>query len=234
MIIFPAIDIRGGKCVRLEQGIADKSTVYGEDPVDVAELWESQGALFLHIVDLDGAFQGVRLNRNVIRSIVDSVDIPVQLGGGIRSIEDIEDVLELGISRIILGTSVVEKDGFLEEGLDKYGDKIAVSIDAKNGFVAINGWTKISDLKANYYAKALENVGLRTLIYTDISKDGMLSGPNFEELKALKESVDMNIIASGGISSISDINSLKALKIYGAIIGKALYTGNIKLEEILG
>lgn len=234
MIIFPAIDIRGGKCVRLEQGLADRETVYGENPAEMARLWESKGALFLHVVDLDGAFQGIRQNRNVIKSIIDNVDIPVQLGGGIRKIEDIEDSLEIGISRVILGTSVVEKEGFLEEALDRFKDKIAVSIDAKDGFVATKGWTEITDIKAVYYAKVLENLGLKTLIYTDISKDGMLSGPNLEEFKTLKGSVDMNIIASGGISSISDINNLKDLKLYGAIIGKALYTGNIKLEEILG
>lgn len=233
MIIFPAIDIRAGKCVRLEQGLAGRETVYGENPADVARLWESKGALFLHVVDLDGAFRGVRLNRNVVKSIVDSVHIPVQLGGGIRSIEDIEDALEMGIKRVILGTSAIEEEGFLEKVLDRFGDKIAVSIDAKDGFIATKGWTKIKDIKANYYAKVLENLGVKTLIYTDISKDGMLSGPNLEELVALKESVDMNIIASGGISSISDIRSLKALKIYGAIIGKALYTGNIKLDEIM-
>lgn len=234
MIIFPAIDIRGGKCVRLEQGNADKETIYGEDPVERAKFWESKGTLFLHIVDLDGAFEGVRLNRNIIKSVVDNVSIPVQLGGGIRTLEDIEDVLELGISRVILGTAVVKEEGFLEEALDKYGERIAVSIDAKGGYVAINGWTKISDIKAIYFAKVLENLGLKTLIYTDISKDGMLQGPNIEELKALKESVDIDIIASGGVSSPEDLRLLKGLNIYGAIIGKALYTGNIKLEEILG
>jgi phosphoribosylformimino-5-aminoimidazole carboxamide ribotide isomerase len=234
MIIFPAIDIRGGKCVRLEQGNADKETIYGEDPVRRAKLWESKGALFLHIVDLDGAFEGVRLNRNIIKSIVDNVSIPVQLGGGIRTIEDVDDVIELGISRVILGTSVVEVEGFIEEAIDKYGEKIAVSIDAKGGYIALNGWTKISDIKAIYFAKVLENLGLKTLIYTDISRDGMLQGPSIEELKALKESVNINIIASGGVSSAADVKLLKDLNIYGAIIGKALYTGNIKLEEILG
>lgn len=234
MIIFPAIDIRGGKCVRLEQGMADRETVYGEDPVERAKLWESNGAEFLHVVDLDGAFQGVRQNRDVIKRLVDSVSIPVELGGGIRTLKDIEDVIKLGISRVILGTSVVEEDGFLEKALNKYGEKIAVSIDAKDGYVALNGWTKISDIKANYYAKVLENLGLKTIIYTDISKDGMLKGPNFDELRTLKDIVDMDIIASGGISSIDDINRLKDLEVYGAIIGKALYTGNIKLEEILG
>lgn len=234
MIIFPAIDIRGGKCVRLEQGMADRETVYGEDPVERAKLWESNGAEFLHVVDLDGAFQGVRQNRDVIKRLVDSVSIPVEFGGGIRTLKDIEDVIKLGISRVILGTSVVEEDGFLEKALNKYGEKIAVSIDAKDGYVALNGWTKISDIKANYYAKVLENLGLKTIIYTDISKDGMLKGPNFDELRTLKDIVDMDIIASGGISSIDDINRLKDLEVYGAIIGKALYTGNIKLEEILG
>lgn len=234
MIIFPAIDIRGGKCVRLEQGMADRETVYGEDPVERAKLWESNGAEFLHVVDLDGAFQGVRQNRDVIKRLVDSVSIPVEFGGGIRTLKDIEDVIKLGISRVILGTSVVEEDGFLEKALNKYGEKIAVSIDAKDGYVALNGWTKISDIKANYYAKVLENLGLKTIIYTDISKDGMLKGPNFDEMRTLKDIVDMDIIASGGISSIDDINRLKDLEVYGAIIGKALYTGNIKLEEILG
>ncbi|MDF2674095.1 MAG: hisA [Clostridiales bacterium] len=234
MIIFPAIDIKGGKCVRLEQGRLDRETIYGEDPVQRAKLWESKGALYLHIVDLDGAFEGVRLNRSIIKSIVDNVSIPVQLGGGIRTINDIKDVLSLGVQRVILGTSVVEEDGFLEEALFKYGNKIAVSIDAKNGYVALNGWTKISDIKAIYFGKVLENMGLKTLIYTDISKDGMLQGPNLEELKVLKESLDINIIASGGVSSADDVKLLKSLNMYGAIIGKALYTGNIKLEEILG
>lgn len=234
MIIFPAIDIRGGKCVRLEQGLADRETVYGGDPVERAKHWEGKGAEFLHVVDLDGAFQGVRQNRNVIKKLADSINIPVQLGGGIRTMRDIEEVLEMGISRVILGTSVVEEDGFLEKALYKYGEKIAVSIDVKDGCVALNGWTKISDIKANYYAKVLENLGLKTVIYTDISKDGMLKGPNFEELGALKAIVDINIIASGGISSSADIRKLRKLGVYGAIIGKALYTGNIELEEILG
>lgn len=234
MIIFPAIDIKGGKCVRLEQGRLDRETIYGEDPIERAKLWESKGASYLHIVDLDGAFEGVRSNRSIIKSIVNKVHIPVQLGGGIRTINDIKDVLGLGVQRVILGTSVVEDDGFLEEALAKYGNKIAVSIDARNGYVALNGWTKISDIKAIYLGQVLENMGLKTLIYTDISKDGMLQGPNIQELKVLKESITINIIASGGVSSIDDVKLLKSLDMYGAIIGKALYTGNIKLEEILG
>lgn len=233
MIFFPAVDIKGGKCVRLSQGMADKETVYGENPADRASLWESKGAEYIHVVDLDGAFEGVRKNREIIKEITQRVKAPVQLGGGIRTIEDIEDVLSLGVKRVILGTSVAQRKGFAEEAIKKYGDRIAVSIDAKSGYVALEGWVKVTDIKAVDLAKELERVGLKTLIYTDIAKDGMLSGPNFEEIKTLKENVNIDIIASGGVSTKEDILKLKGLGVYGAIIGKALYNGNLELEEIL-
>lgn len=232
MIIFPAIDLRGGKCVRLQQGEFDKEDIYGENPVEVAQKWERKGAKFLHLVDLDGALKGTSLNGEVIKDIVKTLRIPVQLGGGIRTIEDIERVLNLGVSRVILGTSAVKINGFVEKALSLYKDKIAVSIDAKKGYVAIDGWTKVSDLKALDFAKDLEKMGLKTLIYTDIAKDGMLSGPNFEELESLKKHVSMDIIASGGVSSKEDVEKIRELNLYGAIIGKALYTGNINLEEL--
>lgn len=233
MIIFPAIDIKGGRCVRLEQGLADKETVYGENPAERAALWESKGAQYIHLVDLDGAFEGVRKNREIIKSITSRVKVPVQLGGGIRTIDDIEDVLSMDVSRVILGTSVVQREGFAEEAIKKYGDKIAVSIDAKSGYAALEGWTKVTDIRAVKLAERLEDIGLKTLIYTDISKDGMLSGPNFEEMEIMKKSVNMDIIASGGVSTFGDIARLRNMGLYGAIIGKALYNGNLVLEEIL-
>jgi phosphoribosylformimino-5-aminoimidazole carboxamide ribotide isomerase len=232
MIIFPAIDIRNGRCVRLQQGRFDKEDIYDENPIEVAQRWEKKGAQYLHMVDLDGALYGQRVNGKVVEAIVQSITIPVQLGGGIRTIEDIEKVLALGIHRVILGTAAVEEKSFLEKALRNYGEKIAVSIDAHEGYVAVEGWTKTSAFKAMDFAKQLADMGLKTLIYTDIAKDGMLSGPNFEELKNLKKNVDLNIIASGGISSKQNIEKLRELQLYGAIIGKALYTGNIKLEEL--
>lgn len=232
MIIFPAIDIRNGKCVRLQQGRFDKEDIYGDNPVEVAQRWEKMGAKYLHLVDLDGALEGKSINEDVIKKIISSVNIPVQLGGGIRSMADIQRVLDFGVSRAILGTSALKEDGFMEEALGQYKEKIAVSIDAKNGLVATNGWTKISGLRAMDFAKKLESLGLTTIIYTDISKDGMLEGPNFGELKELQQNISIDIIASGGISSKENVIKLKELQLYGAIIGKALYTGNIKLEEL--
>ncbi|TCO79372.1 1-(5-phosphoribosyl)-5-[(5-phosphoribosylamino)methylideneamino]imidazole-4-carboxamide isomerase [Marinisporobacter balticus] len=232
MIIFPAIDIRGGKCVRLIQGKFDKEDIYGENPVEIAINWEQQGAKYIHLVDLDGALYGKSVNGDVIKKIIQSVNVPVQLGGGIRKIEDVKNMLHLGVSRVILGTSAVKEDGFVENALEDFQEKIAVSIDAKNGYVAIDGWTKTSDMKAIVFAKKLEKIGLKTLIYTDIAKDGMMSGPNFLELKEMKENVNMQIIASGGISNYENIKKLIDLKLYGAIIGKALYTEDIKLEAL--
>jgi phosphoribosylformimino-5-aminoimidazole carboxamide ribotide isomerase len=233
MVIFPAIDLRNGKCVRLEQGKAEKETVYDDDPIERAKMWESKGAKFLHIIDLDGAINGVGENRKIVGKIVDNVNIPVQLGGGIRSIEDIEDALMKGVSRVILGTSALKDEEFLKKALEIYKDKIAVSVDAKDGLVAIEGWTKVSDASADSLAKDLENIGVKTLIYTDISKDGMLQGPNFSEIKKLKNSLNIDVIAAGGVSSAKDVEKLKELNLYGAIIGKALYTGDIELEEVL-
>ncbi|QEK11914.1 1-(5-phosphoribosyl)-5-[(5-phosphoribosylamino)methylideneamino]imidazole-4-carboxamide isomerase [Crassaminicella thermophila] len=232
MIVFPAIDIRGGKCVRLTQGKFDQENVYSENPVEIALKWEEKGAKYIHLIDLDGALYGISMNRDIIKKIIKSVNIPVQLGGGIRTIYDIENVLKLGVSRVILGTSAVKEEGLVKEALSRFNEQIAVSIDAKNGYVAIDGWTKVSDIKAIDFAKQLEKMGLKTLIYTDIAKDGMLLGPNFEEIERLKENVGINIIASGGISSKENVMKLKKIGVYGAIIGKALYTGDIELEDL--
>lgn len=231
MIIFPAIDIRGGQCVRLKQGDFNQETVYSSNPSEMAKKWEEDGAEFIHVVDLDGAKDGEGKNLSVIEEIVKSVNVPVQLGGGIRTMEYIDKLIEAGVSRVILGTAVIEKEGFAEMAVEKYGDKIAVSLDAKNGYVATKGWTHTTDIKAIDVAKKLEKIGVKTIIYTDISKDGMLIGPNFDETGALNESVNIDIIASGGVGSVEDVKRLTEMNVYGAIIGKALYDGKVSLKD---
>lgn len=231
MIIFPAIDIRGGQCVRLKQGDFNQETVYSSNPSEMAKKWEEGGAEFIHVVDLDGAKDGEGKNLSVIEEIVKSVNVPVQLGGGIRTMEYIDKLIKAGVSRVILGTAVIEKEGFAEEAVEKYGDKIAVSLDAKNGYVATKGWTHTTDIKAIDVAKELEKIGVKTIIYTDIAKDGMLIGPNFDETGALNESVNIDIIASGGVGSVEDVKRLTEMNVYGAIIGKALYDGKVSLKD---
>lgn len=232
MIIFPAIDIRGGKCVRLYQGKYDQETIYNNDPVAIAKKWEKLGARYLHIVDLDGALTGELVNKDLIKGIVEAVDIPVQVGGGIRTLDRAKEILDLGVERIIVGTSAIKKEGFVEELVKIFEEKIVVSIDAKSGYVCIDGWTNSSDMRAVDFAKELEKKGVNTIVYTDISKDGTMIGPNFLELKNLKDNVSMNIIASGGIGSKEDIDKLKKMELYGAITGKALYEGKLSLEEL--
>ncbi|MCP8616115.1 1-(5-phosphoribosyl)-5-[(5-phosphoribosylamino)methylideneamino]imidazole-4-carboxamide isomerase [Salirhabdus salicampi] len=232
MIIFPAIDIRDGKAVRLVQGKYDQQDTYG-DPVEMARKWVEKGATFLHIVDLDGALVGESKNLTAIKEIASTVDVPVQVGGGVRSIEKIEALLESGVSRVILGTSAILDDVFLKEAVSTFGEKIVVSIDAKKGYVATDGWTKTTDRKALTFGKELEALGVKTIVYTDIAKDGMLAGPNFEELQTMNDHLNIDVIASGGISTIEDIKTLHQLHLYGAIVGKALYTGKVELEEIL-
>lgn len=232
MILFPAIDIRDGKCVRLIQGDYGKQQTFG-DPVEMAKKWEEAGAKFLHIVDLDGALVGETKNLSAIQLILDTIHIPIQLGGGIRSLEKVERLMEMGVSRVILGSAALRDEQFLDEALETYGSAIAVSIDAKNGFVATDGWTKTIEVEALAFAKKLEEKGCQTIVYTDIAKDGMLSGPNFSELEKINWETTMDVIASGGVSSLEDLRKLKALNMYGAIIGKAIYTGKINLEQAL-
>ncbi|MEW9123586.1 MAG: 1-(5-phosphoribosyl)-5-[(5-phosphoribosylamino)methylideneamino]imidazole-4-carboxamide isomerase [Thermotaleaceae bacterium] len=232
MIVFPAIDIRNGKCVRLEQGEFDKESVFGEDPLMIAKKWYEKGAKYLHIVDLDGALQGEPVNLSIIEKIAKTIPIPIQVGGGIRKLEDVKKVLFCGVERIILGTSAINQVDFVEQVLNLYSENVAVSLDARNGLIAIEGWKKTTNQKALDYAVVLQNMGLKTLIYTDIAKDGMLSGPNFNELQQIQQKIKMNLIASGGISKQEDVKRLKTMDLYGAIIGKALYTGDIQLEEL--
>jgi phosphoribosylformimino-5-aminoimidazole carboxamide ribotide isomerase len=232
MILFPAIDIRGGKCVRLTQGDYNKEKIYGDSPTAMAAQWQEKGAEYIHTVDLDGAKTGDSLNIDAIKEIAANTNIPVQVGGGIRSLDIIEDYLSAGVSRVIIGTAAINNKGFLKEAVEKYGSKIAVSIDARNGYVATDGWTETSSVKAIDLVKELEALGVETIVYTDILKDGMMQGPNFEELETINNATTMDVIASGGVSTKEDISKLASLHMYGAIIGKALYDGTLKFEEL--
>lgn len=230
MIIFPAIDLRGGKCVRLIQGDFDKETVYSDDPQATALKWQSLGAKFLHVVDLDGARAGSPQNLPAIKKILEAVNIPIEVGGGIRTLDDAEKLLALGVHRVILGSVAVENISLVREAAKKFGDKIVVGIDARNGFVAVHGWEKSSAVKADELAKKIVAAGVKTIIYTDISKDGMLSGVNAETFAELAKSSGAEIIASGGVRSLEDIRALRAAKVAGVIVGKAIYTGALDLK----
>jgi len=232
MMIYPAIDIKDGRCVRLKQGKFDDITVYYENPAEAAALWKAKGAEYIHIVDLDGALEGVPKNLEVIREIANSVDIPVQIGGGIRSGQTVDLLLSAGVRRVIVGTMAVKNRELLEELVKEYGDKIVVGIDAKDGKVAVEGWEEVSSIDSIELARELSTVGVKTVIYTDISKDGMMSGPNFEVYGELKEKTPLEVIASGGISSAEDIKRLAAMGVDGAIVGKALYSGAIDFEDL--
>ena len=233
MIIFPAIDLRGGKCVRLIQGDFDKETVYSDDPQATALKWQSFGAKFLHVVDLDGARKGSPQNLDAIKKILDAVEIPIEVGGGIRTLDDAEKVLSLGVCRVILGSVAVENISLVEEAVKNFGDKIVVGIDARNGFVAVHGWEKSSAVKVEELAKKIVAAGVKTIIYTDISKDGMLSGVNAETFAELQKISGAQIVASGGVKNLEDIRSLKAAKIAGVIVGKAIYTGALDLKSAI-
>ncbi|MFD2760050.1 1-(5-phosphoribosyl)-5-[(5-phosphoribosylamino)methylideneamino]imidazole-4-carboxamide isomerase [Lentibacillus juripiscarius] len=232
MILLPAIDIRGGNCVRLTQGDYRQETIYSDSPASIAKQWEDQQADYLHVVDLDGAKTGTAANAETIREIVQTIQIPVQIGGGIRSIDTLQTYLSAGADRVIIGTAAIHHMDFLKEAVASFGDNIAVSIDARNGFIATDGWTETSDVKAIDLMKELETIGVSTIIYTDILKDGMLKGPNFEELNAINCATNIQVIASGGISSLEDVNRLKEMDLYGAIIGKALYDGTLSFTNI--
>ncbi|PFO69019.1 1-(5-phosphoribosyl)-5-[(5-phosphoribosylamino)methylideneamino]imidazole-4-carboxamide isomerase [Bacillus cereus] len=233
MEIFPAIDLKEGRCVRLYQGEFSKETVMNEDPVAQAIIFEKSGAKTLHIVDLDGAIAGESVNLLVIERICKAVRIPVQVGGGIRLLVAVEKLLSVGVDKVILGTAALYDKAFLEEAVRLYKEKIIVGIDAKNGFVATRGWLDVSEISYIDLAKQMENVGVQTIVFTDISKDGTLAGPNVEQLELLQKSVGIRLIASGGVASIQDVKKLNDMNIYGVIIGKALYEKTINLEEVL-
>lgn len=232
MRLYPAIDIKGGKCVRLTQGLFDNVKVYSDTPADMARLWRDQGATFLHLVDLDGALVGRSVNEEVIRSIVEAVDIPVELGGGIRSEEAVRHMLDLGVARVIIGTKAVERPLFMKELVDAFGaDRIVAGVDAKDGLVAVQGWESLSTVTAKELCLKMEEFGIRHVVYTDISRDGMLNGPNVEATRQLTEATGIDVIASGGVSSMEDLRCLYEAGIKGAIIGKALYEKRVDLRE---
>jgi phosphoribosylformimino-5-aminoimidazole carboxamide ribotide isomerase len=234
MLVIPAIDLKEGKCVRLEQGLMDKDTVFNDNPAAQARAWQEQGAEMLHIVDLDGAFAGQPKNRAAIEAIVNAITIPSQLGGGIRDIETIEAYLSLGLSRVIIGTAAQRNPDLVREACTRFPGRIVVGIDAKNGMVAVQGWAEVTDITAVDLARKFEGFGVSAIIYTDISRDGMLQGPNLEATKALAEAVSIPIIASGGVSSLKDIENLMAIEasgVTGVITGKAVYTGAFRLAE---
>lgn len=230
MIIIPAIDIIDGKCVRLYQGDFNRSTEVESDPVYQLEKFIEDGAEIIHIVDLDGARHGDKRQFNLINELCKKSTVPIQVGGGIRSMEIIENLIEAGAERIVLGTAAVENERLLKEALEKYADNIVVGIDAKKGRVATRGWEKESDLQYIEFAQHLEQLGVKTLVYTDISRDGTLTGPNLEELSSLMAAVNCKIVASGGIKDNSDIRALEEIGIKEAIVGKAIYDGNINVK----
>lgn len=236
MKIYPAIDIKGGQCVRLTQGIKDQETVYDQDPAAVALKWQNKGAKQLHIVDLDGAFEGEPKNLKTIQQILLDIIIPIQVGGGIRSGETVEKYLSLGVSRVIVGTKAIESPEFIEELIREFNDKIVIGIDARNGYVATHGWVQDTKISAIELAQQVEMMGCKTIVYTDISKDGMLDGPNYQAMEEMVLHTNLEVIASGGISQAKDVKLLSQLEskgLLGIIIGKALYTGSIQLEDIV-
>lgn len=234
MIVIPAIDLKDGFCVRLLQGRKDDVTVYSDDPASTALKWESAGAQLLHIVDLDGAFSGSQRNLDSINKIRKAVKMDIEVGGGIRDMESISLLISLGINRIILGTAAIENPELLKEASSKYPGKILAGIDAKDGFVAVKGWVEVTHIRATELARKMQDYGAAGIIYTDISRDGMLTGPNIKTTSIMVKQLKIPVIASGGISSIEDIKKLSEIKgLWGAITGKALYSGKLDLKEAL-
>lgn len=237
MLIIPAIDLIDGAAVRLVQGDFNKKTVYDENPPKVAKRWQEAGAKLIHLVDLEGSRQGHPIETETVRKIKSCVDIPLEIGGGVRKIEDIETFINAGVDYVILGTSVAVNEDFAKEALERFGDKIVIGIDAKDGFVAIKGWETITNREAISFAQKMESFGAKRIIYTDISRDGMMQGVNVPAMKKMAESLSIPVTASGGVSTYEDIKKLKEIEQFGvssAIIGKALYTGAIDLKTAIG
>ena len=232
MQLYPALDMKNGQCVRLRQVAFKDITIYSDAPEKVAAHWQEKGASFLHLVDLDGALAGYSVNEEVIRRIADTVSIPIEIGGGIRSKEAVERMLDLGVRRVIIGTKAAEHPEFLRDMVRTFGEEaIVAGVDAKDGMVAVEGWEKVSSLTASDLCLTMKEYGVRHIVYTDISRDGMLSGPNVEATRKLTEETGLDIIASGGVSCMEDLKCLHEAGIRGAIIGKALYENRIDLAE---
>lgn len=229
--LYPAIDIMDGKCVRLIKGQAHRKTIYNNDPIAVAKRFEEMGAKHLHVVDLDGAFKGYKQNESVIEAITHSVKIPVQVGGGLRKIDDINRLFDLGVSRVVLGTVIIEDPSVFEMAVMQYGHKIVAGVDSKDGIVVIKGWVEKSGISALELANRVKQIGVSRIIYTDVAKDGMMQGPNFEAAIKLQKETGLKVIASGGVSGLDDLIKLNEAGIYGAIVGKSLYEGTVDLKE---
>lgn len=232
MEIIPAVDLRGGRCVRLYQGDYRRETSYSDDPTAIAQNFETLGAKRLHVVDLDGAAQGKPCSLPAIEQIIHAVQIPVQIGGGVRGLETVEYLLERGASRVVLSTLAVEEPKLVEEACQKFGESIIVSIDAREGYVKSHGWLKRTELPAVQLASRMESLGVRRFIYTDISRDGTLTSPNFEEIAKFKAQTHVPLIVAGGISQVEHLRKLTGMGMEGAIIGQALYTGKLELSKL--
>lgn len=233
MILFPAIDLYDKKAVRLYKGDYQNMTVYSDDPIEIARDFEKKGATHIHMVDLEGAKDGTTPNLSIVRQVAEETSLFVEIGGGIRSMETVERYLSAGVSRVILGTAAVNDEAFLRAAVSKYGEKIAVGADIKDGFIAIKGWLEKSTLTLDDFLRKMEAIGVRHVICTDISKDGAMKGTNLELYRELSEKYTLDITASGGVSTMEDIEKLRQMDLYGAIIGKAYYTGAIDLEKAL-
>ena len=233
MILLPAIDLYGGEAVRLYKGDYDRMTVYGHDPLSVARNFVSLGATHIHLVDLEGARDGTTPNLDIVTRIARETPLVTEIGGGIRCMQTVEKYLSAGVDRVILGTAAVTDPAFLREAVDSYGDRIAVGVDMRDGYVAIRGWTETADCTGLAFCRRMEEAGVRTLICTDISRDGAMRGTNRELYRKLSREVGIRIIASGGVSTLEDVSALAGLSLYGAIIGKAYYTGAIRLDEAI-
>ena len=237
MLIMPAIDLRRGCCVRLWRGDPKQETIYSEDPVQVALQWEELGAKYIHVVDLDGAFSGKTANGSAVERIASEIKVPFQLGGGMRTREAVEEAFKLGVSRVIVGTMAVENPELVQELVEAYGERIVVGVDARDGKVAVSGWSQDTVMDAVELVQRLEGYGVQQIVYTDINRDGTLKGPNLQAIKNMAYSTNLSIIASGGISKVKDVEELKNIqqecRINGVIIGKALYTGRVTLPEAL-
>jgi phosphoribosylformimino-5-aminoimidazole carboxamide ribotide isomerase len=235
VIVFPAIDLRGGRCVRLFQGRADHQTIYHDDPAIPAEMWKDAGSEWIHVVDLDGAFSGVSANRPAVERIVSS-GLRIQIGGGIRSLEDAQALIDTGVARIVIGTRACREPSFAGELARQFGDKVAVGIDARDGFVAVDGWVNVTEVRAVDLARQVADFGVSTIIYTDVARDGAMTGPNFEAMQEMLEAAPCQVVASGGVSTLDDVGRFTEIgteytNLEGVIIGKALYEGAFTLYD---
>jgi phosphoribosylformimino-5-aminoimidazole carboxamide ribotide isomerase len=231
LILFPAIDIRRGRCVRLAQGNFERETVFSENPAQQALEWEKAGSSFIHVVDLDAARTGTAQNKAAVKDILSAVSIPVQLGGGIRGMKDIEERLGIGVARVVLGTAALKDPDLVQTAVRAYGESIVVGVDSKDGYVALEGWGKISSVESMEFCAAMKEAGVRTIVYTDIAKDGMMAGPNLSAAEKIVALGGIDVIASGGVASLSDLYALEKIGVRGVVVGRALYDGTIDLQQ---